>query len=86
MRMGDKKSDFKETRSFIYESDLMQFINCPVVNEHPSAPIFVSSDSSYAKEVIMNNTQNHRVITYNQKAIHSGTFSFGKGFNSTVNT
>ena len=23
MRMGDKKSDFKETRSFIYESDLM---------------------------------------------------------------
>ena len=86
MRMGDKKSDFKETRSFIYESDLLSFINCPVVNEHPSAPIFVSSDSSYAKEIIMNNTQNHRVITYNQKAIHSGTFSFGKGFISTVNT
>ena len=86
MRMGDKKSDFKETRSFIYESDIMSFINCSVVRESPSTPIFVSSDSSYAKEILMNNTQNYRVITYYQKAVHSGSFSFGKGINSTVDT
>ena len=86
MRMGDKKSDFKETRAFIYENDLLSFIKCPVVNENVDVPIFVSSDSSYAKEIIMNNTKNHRVVTYHKKAIHSGGFSFGKGLNSTINT
>ena len=86
MRMGDRKSDFKESRSFIYEDDLLSFIKWPVVNENVGVPIFVSSDSSYAKEIIMNNTRNHRVVTYHQRAIHSGTFSFGKGLNSTINT
>lgn len=76
MRMGDLKSDFKETRTFIYENDLLSFIKCPVVNENAGFPIFVSSDSSYAKEIIMNNTKNHRAVTYHQKGYSFWRFLF----------
>ena len=86
MRMGDKKSDFKESKSFIYETDLNSFIQCPIVKKHSQYPIFISSDSSYAKNIIINGTRQRKIISYNQKAIHSGLSSLSTASETAFNS
>lgn len=76
IRMGNYKSDFRDGRIFLYENDVMSFINCPIIMNYSRTPIVLSSDSTYAKSIIMNNTREHRVISSSNKAIHSSHFSF----------
>lgn len=70
IRKGDRHSDFKETRDFIYGDDVYQFARCSVVQSHPGAVLFVASDSTEAKNVVKSSTR-HPVITVASKARHS---------------
>ena len=70
IRKGDRHSDFKETRDFIFGEDVYQFVRCSIVQSHPNAVLFVASDSTEAKNVIRANTR-HVVITVSSKARHS---------------
>ena len=83
VRMGDSKSDFQEKRYFIDVTDLMSFSHCQVVNDNPRYSIFLSSDSSYAKSIIINNTSHRKFISYDKKAIHSTISSFSLASEST---
>ena len=80
IRMGDKQSDFKEYRSFIFSGDIHAFSNCKVFQQYPNATIFVSSDSSFAKSVVLKDNSQRRVVTFSEKAQHSfSAVRSGKG-------
>lgn len=86
VRMGDLKSDFKESKSFIFETDLKSFVSCPIVNNYPNYLIFLSSDSSYAKNVIFNNTKDHKILSYDQRVKHSSLSSFSSASETTLSS
>ena len=73
--MGSQKSDFFESRNFIFESDLTSFIDCPILRNHSQVPIYVSSDSSYVKDIIRNMAHTRKVISFSSKANHSDRIS-----------
>ena len=80
IRMGNKKSDFQETRNFIFDSDIESFSNCPRVTHNNHIPIFVASDSSYVKSIIKNKLKDHKVLYYTSTVRHSESISFDKNF------
>lgn len=83
IRMGNYKSDFNDGRIFLFENDVISFIDCPILKNYSKAPILLTSDSIYAKNLIVNNTHNHRVITSSKKVIHTSHISFDNNFLGT---
>lgn len=77
IRVSGKESDFKESAQFLYRSDLLRFINCSLIDYYKEPVIYVASDSSFAKQLIVNNTS-HRVVFNNAIAIHTSS-EIGKG-------
>lgn len=75
-RMGDMKSDFKENRKFLTNNDLLKFTNCFIISRYVHTPIFLSSDSSFAKSIIVRKMKSHKVVSFSKKAIHSKRMSF----------
>ena len=86
IRMGNYKSDFRDGRVFLYGKDIYSFIDCPIVQKYSKAFIFLSSDSIYAKNIIMNNTRKHSVVSSPKKATHSSHISFLDNFKGTYDT
>ena len=86
VRMGDLKSDFKEKRCFLHESDLTSFAKCSIVSINPEMPIFISSDSSYAKSIINQTTNGHQMISFTKRASYTSNLSFEKSYNSIYQT
>ena len=81
VRMGDLKSDFKEERCFIHESDLTSFTNCSIVSINPEMPIFISSDSSYAKSIInqvLDSSKNKNLSNKEIEAIEEAVSTISK--------
>lgn len=80
IRMGDRNSDFVEYRSFLFTKDIMSFLKCSIFDLYPKASIYIASDSNFAKGIILNNTMNHEVFSFTQKATHSDSaFKSRKG-------
>lgn len=71
IRMGDRNSDFREYRSFLFTRDLKKFVNCSIFEQYPDASIYIASDSNFAKGIIRNNTVNHKIYSFTEKATHS---------------
>ena len=76
VRMGAEKSDFKRDKKFLTNNDLMKFTNCPVISQYVHTPIFLSSDSSFAKSIIVREMKSNKVVSFSIKAIHSKRVSF----------
>ena len=68
---GDRQSDFKETRNFLYNGDVKQFMLCSVFASVPDASIFIASDSSNAKYSLVKEYPNRRIIVFNVTAEHT---------------
>ena len=83
IRMGNYKSDFNDGRIFLFENDLLSFIDCPILEKYSNAPVYLTSDSRYAKNLIVNNTHDHRVISSSKKVIHTSHVSFDNNFLGT---
>ena len=83
IRMGNYKSDFNDGRIFLYENDVMSFIDCPILKKNSKDPILLTSDSRYAKNLIVSNTRDHRVIASSKKVIHTSHVSFDNNFLGT---
>ena len=83
IRMGNYKSDFRDGRIFLFESDVLSFIDCPILKKYSNAPIFLTSDSRYAKSLFINNTRGHRVISSSKRVFHTSGVSFNKNFIGT---
>ena len=71
IRKGDRQSDFKETRNFLYNGDVKQFMLCSVFASVPDASIFIASDSSNAKYSLVREYPNRRIIVFNVTAEHT---------------
>ncbi|OAO14847.1 LIM-type zinc finger-containing protein [Blastocystis sp. ATCC 50177/Nand II] len=71
IRKGDRQSDFKETRNFLYNGDVKQFMLCSVFASVPDASIFIASDSSNAKYSLVKEYPNRRIIVFNVTAEHT---------------
>ena len=83
IRMGNYKSDIRDGRIFLFENDVMSFIDCPILKYYSNAPIFLTSDSRYAKSLFINNTHGHRIISSSTKVIHTSRVSFDNNFMGT---
>ena len=70
IRKGDKHADFKETRNFLYDRDVLAFPQCVIVQNHTNAVLYVASDSNEAKKMVQKATH-HRVIVSSTVARHS---------------
>ena len=86
IRMGNYKSDFHDGRIFLFDNDIMSFIDCPIIKKYPKAPIYLTSDSRYAKNLIVNNTHDHRVVSSSKKVIHTSHVSFANNFMGAYST
>lgn len=84
IRMGDRNSDFVEYRSFLFTKDILSFVKCSLFKEYPSAPIYIASDSNFAKGIVRNNTVDHKVFSFTQKASHSDSAFRSKKGNDIV--
>lgn len=80
IRMGNYKSDFRDGRIFLFDNDVLSFVDCPIIKKYSKVPIFLTSDSRYAKNLIVNNTHGYRVIWSSQKVIHTSHVSFDNNF------
>ena len=71
IRRGDRSSDFKETRHFLYEEDIPRFMSCSVFKTVPKATIFIASDSTVTKYKLRDSYPQRRIVVFNMTAEHT---------------
>lgn len=71
IRKGDKHSDFKESRNFIYNGDVSSFSSCEVFSKVSNPLIFVASDSTEAKKQVELDNPTRKVIISSAVAQHT---------------
>lgn len=71
IRKGDKKSDFKESRYFLYGKDVTSFSTCPLFDTIENPLIFVASDSTEAKKQVVDDNPSRKVVVSSAVAHHS---------------
>lgn len=76
IRMGDLQSDLKETRVFLNESDIVQFLNCTILKTKNCSRLYLASDSKYAKQVFrsINRQFGYSFISSHQTAQHTSSY------------
>lgn len=81
IRKGDELSDFRETRHFLMDSDVLSFLTCDVLKKFDKPVIYLSSDSKNAKKQFHQLNQNfgYRIISSANRASHTSPYAVQKG-------
>ena len=89
IRKGDPKSDLKESRMFLLDSDISSFLSCPVLKQFKNLTLYLASDSTIAKNTfkrLNSKMGNYPILASRSKAQHTSVYSTPIGPTETLYT